>query len=124
LESAEVLELAKKIVEILDEKKALDIQTLAVGDKTILADYFIIAGGSSTTQVRALADELSVRMSQNYGVRPSRTEGIQSANWILLDYNSVIVHIFHRETREFYNLEKLWSEGSEIPTSVLGELQI
>ena len=101
--------LARVIAEALDAKKAHDVQTLEVGKQTVLADYFVLATGTSSTHVSALADEVEYKVKEELGVIPSHIEG--KTSWILLDYGSVIVHIFTAEAREFYNLEKLWSGG-------------
>ena len=106
-------ELAGAIVNILYAKKAHDIKMLHVTDQTILADYFIIATGNSNTQIKALADDLEYRTGLR-GAKPKSVEGFREATWILLDYSSVIVHIFNRETREFYNLEKLWGDSENV----------
>lgn len=106
--------LAQKIAGILDAKKAQDIRILNVNRKTVLADYFVIAGGSSRTQVNALADEVEYKLGLE-DVHPSRVEGRGGGTWVLLDFDSVIVHIFGRDTRDFYKLEKLWAEGIPVP---------
>ena len=93
--------------------KANDIKILKVRDLTILANYFVIVSGTSTTQVKALADEVEFKLSQN-GVEPKQVEGRQSSNWIVLDYIDVVFHVFYTETREFYDLERLWQDGEEI----------
>lgn len=100
--------LAKVIAEALDSKKALNIQTLEVGKQTVLADYFVLATGTSSTHVSSLADEVEFKVKEELGVIPSHVEG--KTSWILVDYGTVIVHIFTAEAREFYNLEKLWAE--------------
>ncbi|MBR5496190.1 MAG: ribosome silencing factor [Oscillospiraceae bacterium] len=107
------LEKTKKIVKILDNKLAEDIKAINIHDLTILADYFVIATGNSNTQVNTLVDEVEYKMTTEYGVKPTRTEG-EHSGWTILDYSDVVVHIFHRETREFYNLDKLWSDGTEL----------
>lgn len=107
------LELVKKIVSVLDEKKAEDIQVIRVGDLTILGEYFVIADGTNTTHVKSLVDEVEYQTKQ-IGRNPSRIEKDTSANWIVLDYSDVVVHIFYKETREFYGLERLWSDGEQI----------
>ena len=104
----------------LDGKKAQDLRVLAIGDLSILADYFVLATGTSTTQVKALADEVDYQLSRQ-GVEPARREGYGSAAWLLLDYGSVVVHVFQPESREFYNLDKLWSDGK--PVDVAGLLK-
>ncbi|MBR2500520.1 MAG: ribosome silencing factor [Clostridia bacterium] len=103
----------KKIVEFLDSKKAHDIKVLKVQDLTLLADYFVICSAQSTTQVKALSDNLQKHLEE-IGEEPLKREGKQGLNWILLDYSDVIVHIFYQETREFYGLEKLWADAEEI----------
>ena len=104
---------AEKVAAILDDKKALDIKLIRVDKQTIIADYFVIAGGTSSTHIRALADEVEFKLSQE-GIEPARVEGLDNTGWILMDYSSVIVHIFNSESRDYFKLEKLWSEGEEI----------
>lgn len=106
----------KLIIKTLDAKKAEDIQAIKISDLTIIADYFIIANGMSSTQTRALADEVEFKMKQQ-GVEPLRIEGERSANWIIIDYGDVVVHVFYKETREHYNLERLWADGEHIDVS-------
>lgn len=112
----EPLALAKEIAKILDNKKAQDIKVLKVHDLTVLADYFVIASGSSTTQVGALADEVDFKMGEQ-GINPSRVEGAKTRSWILLDYGSVVVHVFYPETREHYALERMWADAEPVALS-------
>ncbi len=107
------IEKIKIIVSALDSKKAADIKIIKIEKLTSLAEYFVIASGTSTTQVKALADEVEFQMKEN-GVLSSGVEGYSFANWVLLDYVSVVVHVFGTETREFYSLERLWQDGEEI----------
>lgn len=110
-------EQAKKIAllaaKALDEKKAKDIKILYVNKQTIIADYFVIAQGNSRTQVNALADEVDYKLGLE-GIQPTKIEGRGQGTWVLLDYDSVLVHVFNPQSREFYNLEKLWADGEEI----------
>ncbi len=103
-------ETAIAIANALDDKKAQDIKVLQIEDLTVVTDYFVIANGTSTTQVRALAEEVEFQLEQK-GVRPKHIESSENRSWILMDYNSVIVHIFLPEAREFYDLERLWADG-------------
>ena len=105
----EVKNKAQQIAEILSSKKAQDILIIHVSEKTILADYFIIASAGSTTLVKTLAEEVDFKMGQ-LDVRPSRMEGVREGRWAVLDYGDVLVHIFHNEEREFYQLERLWAD--------------
>jgi ribosome-associated protein len=109
LETNKIYETA---IHALSDKKAQDIQLIKVRDLTIIADYFIIAAGTSSTQVKALADEVEVKLSA-LGVEPHHIEG-KATGWILLDYDTVVVHVFHAQSREFYQLEKLWHDGEKI----------
>lgn len=109
-------ELIASAVKILDSKKAEDIRVIKIGDLTILADYFIIADGTSSTQTKALADEVEFRLKQQ-GREPKQVQGNNGSNWIILDYSDVVIHIFYKETRNFYNLERLWSDGEDIDIS-------
>ena len=107
------LERAKQVADILDSKKGEEIKILHIGDLTTIGDYFVVATGNSTTQVRALADAVDEKLSAE-GLEPRRIEGYQSCQWILMDYSDVIVHVFLREAREFYALERLWSDAPVI----------
>ena len=104
------------IVKALDSKRAEDIQAIKIGDLTISADYFIIADGTSNIHTKALAEEVEFKMTQ-LGIEPSRTEGYQGQTWIVLDYGDVVVHVFYKETRDHYNLERLWSDGTSVDIS-------
>ncbi|MBQ3127203.1 MAG: ribosome silencing factor [Clostridia bacterium] len=110
LDAAESKALAEAIAYVLDQKKGHEIKTLFVEDKTILADYFVICTGHSNTQVRALADEVEFKIGQR-GVKPIHYEGRDNGSWALIDFGTVIVHIFDRAARDFYNLDKLWSDA-------------
>lgn len=112
----EAKELMENIVKVLDSKKAKDIRAIRIGDLTILGEYFVIATGTSSTQVKMLADEVDYQLGEK-GVQPHRIEGYHSENWIILDYTDVIVHIFHEDTREFYDLERLWADGEKVDLS-------
>lgn len=107
------LEKAKEIIKVLDNKKAKNIQLLEISNLSSLGDYFIIASGGSNTQVKSLSEEVDEVMSK-LGVEPERMEGIQTAQWILIDYSDVMVHIFQEETRDFYSLERLWNDAPNI----------
>ncbi len=110
------LELTKRIVKVLDSKKAQDIEAIHVHDLTIIADYFVLCSATSNTQLRALADEVEHVLKEE-GTELLRTEGYRSGSWVLLDYGSVIVHIFYKETREFYKLERIWADGTRVDLS-------
>lgn len=116
MENLSALEKATLAVKLLDSKKAKDIDLLKVGELTILADYFVICTADSSTQVKALADTLEDEF-EKVGIMPYSREGKDGLNWLLLDYGDVIVHIFYREMREFYSLEKLWSDAEKIDIS-------
>ena len=100
------------IIKALDDKKAEDITVLKVGSLTIVADYFVIAAGTSNTHVRALADEVEFKLHEA-GFEPRQIEG-KATGWILLDYHDVVVHVFMKDQREYYNLEKLWADAEEV----------
>ena len=104
----------KIAVKAIDSKLGENIKVIKIDELTIIADYFIIANGNSNTQVKAIADEVEFKLSEA-GLEPHRTEGYQGASWIVLDYVDVVVHIFHKDTRDFYDLERLWQDGKGIP---------
>ena len=107
------LDAAKTAALALDDKKGQDIKILKIEDLTVIADYFVIASGTSTTQVKALAGEVEYKMKEA-GLELLHTEGYDSGGWILLDFNTVIVHVFQPVTREFYSLERLWADATPI----------
>lgn len=104
-------ELAMQIAEILDSKKGEDIAILDVNHLTSVTDFFVIAGAHSTLQARAMAEEVEDKLSE-IGLEARRRDGYGDSRWIVLDYSSVIVHVFHYEEREVYNIERLWMDGS------------
>ena len=109
LDGANSKELAEAIAEVLDSKKGRDIKVLHVEDKTVIAEYFVLCTGNSGTQIKALAGETEYRIGLR-GVQPYGVEGRDNNAWMILDYSNVIVHIFSRDAREFYNLDKLYAE--------------
>ena len=104
--------LAQRIARILYDKKAQDIVKIYVADKTVIADYFIIASGRATTQVKALCDNLEEYV-ETLGVTAKRKEGVSEGRWAVIDFGDVIVHIFNDEQRLFYHLERIWGEGEK-----------
>ena len=104
--------LADAIATYLDNKKGADIAVLDVADKTSLTSFFVIATATSTTHAKALGDEIDFQTSRR-GVSPISTEGRAGGAWVLLDYGPVIVHIFTREARDFYRIERLYTDGAE-----------
>lgn len=106
----------EKIIRTLDMKKAEEIKVIGISDLTILADYFIVANGNSSTHTRTLADEVEFQLSQA-GIEPLRRESDSGNTWIILDYADIIVHIFYKETRDFYQLERLWADGEQLDIS-------
>ncbi len=106
----ESTELALRIAQILYDKKALDITVLRVGHMTVITDYMVIASGRSALQVKSLADDVDDALAVE-GVTLRAKEGQGEGRWIVLDYGTVLVHIFHPEDRQFYHLERLWEDG-------------
>mgnify|MGYP000179528808 FL=1 len=106
-------EKVKLAYEALDEKKGEEITIIDIKDISIIADYFIIASGSNALQVDALMNSVLEKLGKN-GYEPLRIEGIRSASWILMDYGDVIVHVFSKEDRLFYNLERIWRDGKTV----------
>ncbi|NLM27643.1 MAG: ribosome silencing factor [Clostridiaceae bacterium] len=101
------------IINTLQDKKAKDVKVIDIRQLTTIADYFIICSGTSTTHIKTLSDEVEKKLVEK-NERPLRREGYNSARWILLDYGDIVVHIFHEEDREYYNLEHLWQDGKTI----------
>lgn len=108
--------LVKQIGAVLDAKKAKDIVLMQVGDVSSLADYFVLASGDSRTQVQATSDAIHEALKTTLGLLPMRYERDVEGQWHLLDYGDVVVHVFHTQARERYQLELFWSHGSTIPS--------
>ena len=106
----ELLEIVKKIANALDDKKAFDVKVLDITKISVLADYFVLASGDNPSQLQAMMDIVEEVMYKN-GINSKRVEGSANSSWILMDYNDVVIHIFNKEEREFYNLDKVWSDG-------------
>lgn len=111
-------EMAKVIIDAMEEKKAEDIRVLDISEVSSLGDYFIIASGNNVNQVQAIIDEVDMKLGR-LGVEPRQIEGYSNANWVLMDYGDVIVHVFDKENRLFYDLERIWKDGKSIdPASI------
>lgn len=111
-------QLAKLAISALEDKKAEDIRVIDIEEVSVLADYFIIASGNNRTQVQAIADEVEERLGKA-GAAPRQIEGYQAANWVLLDFGDVIIHIFDAQNRLFYDLERIWKDGMQIDPDTL-----
>lgn len=109
----EARELAKLVIKALEDKKAEDIKVIDISNVSVIADYFIIASGNNRNQVQALADNVDETCGRA-GYPVKQVEGYDSANWILMDFSDVIVHIFSKEDRLFYDLERIWRDGKFI----------
>ncbi len=103
-------EMANQAIELLKGKKAKDIRLMDIHEISTIADYFVVATGSSTTQVQAMSDELDEKM-ELAGYKMHHKEGFRNGRWILMDYGHIIIHLFHDEERKFYNLERLWVDA-------------
>ena len=110
-------ELAITAVQILDSKKADQLRLIEISQISTLGDYFVLATGTSATHVKSLADELEFQLKER-GVPAGRVEGYRSNSWILLDYESVIIHIFTPEARAFYDLDRLWQDGTPVDVAL------
>jgi ribosome-associated protein len=106
-------DLAIQAAEAALKKKALDVTILDLSGLTVIADYFVICSGESTTQVKAVAEFIEQEFA-NKRVKPLGVEGVAHSHWILLDYGDVIIHVFEKETRAYYNLEKLWMDAKVV----------
>lgn len=107
------IELAKLACDALDDKKALEIKVINIENVSTLADYFIIASGTNHNQVQAMADNVDETLGRA-GYEPKQIEGYQNANWILMDYRDIVIHIFDEENRLFYDLERIWRDGTVV----------
>ena len=112
------LEVAKLAISALEDRKGEDIKVIDISGVSVIADYFIIAGGSNRNQIQALCDSVEEKLGRaGHPVR--QIEGYDTANWVLMDFGDVIVHVFDKENRLLYNLERIWRDGREIPKEEL-----
>ena len=108
----------KVIIDALQDKKAEDIRVIDISNVSVIADYFVIASGSNTNQIQAMVDNVEEEMFKA-GFDDPKVEGYNTASWILLDYNDVIVHVFSEDDRAFYNIERIWRDGKEVDINSL-----
>lgn len=113
MENNKSLEIAKLAIEALEDKKAEDIRVIDISEVSVIADYFIIAGGSNRSQIQALCDNVEEKLGRA-GTPVKQIEGYDTANWVLLDFGDVIVHIFDKENRLLYDLERIWRDGKQV----------
>ncbi len=107
-------------VEALEDKKANDVRIIDIEKISTIADYFIIAGGTNRNQVQAMSDEVEERLGRA-GIEPKHIEGYSGANWILLDYGDIVIHLFDEENRLFYDLERIWRDGKTVDKEELAK---
>ena len=108
-------EIVKLAVKAMDDKKAEDIKVIRIGEVSSVADYFVIANGTNPSQVEAIVDAVDEELAKN-DITALRTEGLRSSGWILMDYGDVVIHIFSKEDRLFYDLERIWRDGEIVAT--------
>ncbi len=107
-------ELAIRIADILEEKKGQNILVLDVAHLTSVTDYFVICSARNTVQVGTMAEDVEEKLMEAEGLEARRKEGYRESRWVVLDYASVVVHVFHEQEREYYNIERLWMDGSNV----------
>lgn len=118
MEKDKSMEMAKLAIEALEDKKAEDIHVIDISEVSVIADYFIIAGGNNRSQIQALCDNVEEKLGRAGNV-VRQIEGYDTANWILMDFGDVIIHIFDRENRLLYDLERIWRDGKQIEVEML-----
>ena len=118
MENNKSKEMAKLVIQALEDKKAEDIKVIDISEVSVIADYFIIANGTNRSQIQAMSDNVEEILGRA-GYPLKQIEGYQNANWVLLDFNDVIIHIFDKENRLFYDLERIWRDGKLIETDSL-----
>lgn len=118
MENKKTSELAKLAIETLEDKKAEDISVIDISEVSVIADYFIIAGGNNKSQIQALSDSVEEKLGRA-GCPVKQIEGYDTANWVLLDFGDIIVHVFDKENRLLYDLERIWRDGKQIEISSL-----
>lgn len=120
MENMKSKQMAQLVIQALEDKKAEDIKVIDISEVSVIADYFIIANGTNRSQIQALADNVDETLGKA-GFPLKQMEGYQNANWVLLDFEDVIVHVFDKENRLFYDLERIWRDGKFIDISALNQ---
>lgn len=118
MENNQASAMAKLAIAALEDKKAEDIRIIDISEVSVIADYFIIAGGSNRSQIQALCDNVEEKLGRA-GIPVRQIEGYDTANWVLLDFGDVIVHIFDKENRLLYDLERIWRDGRQVAVDEL-----
>lgn len=113
-------EMTRLAISALEDKKAEDISIIDISEVSVLADYFLIASGNNRNQVQAMADKVEEVLGRA-GFHPRQVEGYQNANWILMDYGDLVIHVFDQENRLFYDLERIWRDGQLVERAELDE---
>ena len=116
-------EIANYLSELILQKKGTNIKILELKKLTPVSDYFVICSGDSTTQVKAIADNIETKLREK-GIKPIGKEGFKQAHWVLIDYGDVVVHVFETETRDYYELEKFWLDAPRIPVNAEGKANL
>lgn len=109
----EAKEMAKLAIKAMEDKKAEDISLIDISEVSVIADYFLIASGSNRSQIQALIDNVEETLGRA-GAALKQIEGYDTANWVLMDYGDIIVHVFDRDNRLFYDLERIWRDGKKV----------
>jgi len=109
----------KTAYKALDEKMGIDIQVIDIREVSVIADYFIIASANNTNQLKAMASEVEEKLYKEDGIKLNHSEGMQSDSWVLLDFGDIVIHLFNKEDREFYNIERIWGDAKFISESEL-----
>ena len=118
MENNNSLEMTKLAISSLEDKKAEDIKVIDISEVSVIADYFLIAGGSNRSQIQALSDNVEEKLGRA-GFHVKQIEGYDTANWVLLDFGDIIVHVFDKENRLLYDLERIWRDGKEVAADEL-----
>ena len=118
MNSSELKNTLKLIVDALEDKKAEDIRIIDISEISVIADYFVITNGSNRSQIQALSDNVEEKLAAAK-IFPKNIEGYNTANWILMDYHDILVHIFDTESRDFYDLEHMWRDGKHVEMNEL-----
>lgn len=115
----QVFETVKVAYKALDDKMGIDIKVIDISSLSPIADYFVIANASNSSQLRAMADAVEEELHKQCNVQKTHSDGIQTKSWILLDFNDIVVHLFNEEDREFYNIERIWADAEIVDESLL-----
>lgn len=119
MEKEKIFEAVRTVYQAIEDKMGIDVKIIDISNISPIADYFVLASASNSSQLKAISDEIEERLFKEFKIEKTHIEGMQTKSWVLMDFNHIVVHLFNKEDREFYNLERIWADAEFLDESVL-----